>query len=90
MGLEFSSVRQSTQGGDQEHLLVSLNRGDMVGFKSIEDVKQLERALLHYLAHSQAVDANVQKAQKLLELVQNNAGAEEVLLSQPIIIVTVC
>ena len=77
MGLEFSAVRKSTVGGEQEHLLISLTRGDMVGFKSIQDVKQLERALLHYLHHSQKADANVERAQKLLELVQNNAGADE-------------
>ena len=77
MGLEFSDVRESTVGGEQEHLLISLKLGDMVGFKSIQDVKQLERALLHYLHHSQKADANVEKARKLLDLVQNNAGADE-------------
>ena len=77
MGLKFSAVKESTVGGEQEHLLISLIRGDMVGFKSIQDVKQLERALLHYLHHSQKADADVEKARKLLDLVQNNAGADE-------------
>ena len=77
MGLEFSAVKESTVGGEQEHLLISLTRGDMVGFRSIQDVKQLERALLHYLHHSQKADAKVEKARKLLELLQNSAAADE-------------
>eukprot|EP00730_Choanoeca_flexa_P019819 TRINITY_DN9690_c0_g1_i5.p1 TRINITY_DN9690_c0_g1~~TRINITY_DN9690_c0_g1_i5.p1 ORF type:complete len:1279 (+),score=334.90 TRINITY_DN9690_c0_g1_i5:87-3923(+) len=76
MGMEFSPVRESTVGGEQEQLLINMTKGDMINFKKAEDVNQLERVLRHYLSTTQ--DAAQGKVAQLLELVQNNASADEV------------
>jgi hypothetical protein len=75
MGLDFSSVRESTRGGELEKLLV---RGDMVTFQSVEGMTQLERALRYALAHDHLETLSTEARHTLMSFVQGHGGSMEV------------